>query len=84
MIRVLTIVIRHGDVTNPLRGLGTEILIPTCAVIGIIFSLFQWYHVSQVKLIVEKPAAGDGKNGFTEVLIEEEGVHDHTVVQKYA
>ncbi|MFS7946061.1 putative inorganic diphosphatase [Helianthus anomalus] len=72
-------------VTSPiLSDLGTEIFIPVCAVIGIIFSLFQWYHVSQVKLTVEKPVAGDDKNGFTEVLIEEEGVHDHTVVQKYA
>ncbi|KAJ0865014.1 putative inorganic diphosphatase [Helianthus annuus] len=67
-----------------LSDLGTEILIPICAVIGILFSLFQWYLVSQVKLVAEKPDA-DGKNGFTESLIEEEeGVNDHTVVQKCA
>lgn len=67
-----------------LSDLGTEIIIPICAVVGILFSLFQWYLVSKVKLVVEKPDAGE-KNGFTESLIEEEeGVNDHTVVQKCA
>lgn len=67
-----------------LSDLGTEIIIPICAVVGIIFSLFQWYLVSQVKLSLEKPSADD-KNGYTEALIEEEeGINDHTVVQKCA
>ncbi|KVH93751.1 Pyrophosphate-energised proton pump [Cynara cardunculus var. scolymus] len=70
--------------TTILSDLGTEIVIPICALVGIVFSLFQWYLVSQVKLSLEKPAAGD-KNGFTEALIEEEeGINDHTVVQKCA
>nr|GFA84280.1 pyrophosphate-energized vacuolar membrane proton pump-like [Tanacetum cinerariifolium] len=72
--------------TTLLSELGTEILIPICAVIGIVFSLFQWYLVSQVKVSVDKSSSsGDDKNGFTESLIEEEeGVNDHTVVQKCA
>ncbi|PWA48561.1 Pyrophosphate-energised proton pump [Artemisia annua] len=70
--------------TTILSELGTEILIPICAVVGIVFSLFQWYLVSQVKVSVDKSSGGD-KNGFTESLIEEEeGVNDHTVVQKCA
>ncbi|KVI01327.1 Pyrophosphate-energised proton pump [Cynara cardunculus var. scolymus] len=65
-----------------LSDLGTEILIPICAVIGIGFSLFQWFLVSKVKLSLDKP---DGKNVFTESLIEEEeGINDHNVVQKCA
>nr|GEV76643.1 pyrophosphate-energized vacuolar membrane proton pump-like [Tanacetum cinerariifolium] len=72
--------------TTLLSELGTEILIPICAVIGIVFSLFQWYLVSQVKVSIDKSSSsGDDKNGFTESLIEEEeGVNDHTVVQKCA
>ncbi|GKA50496.1 pyrophosphate-energized vacuolar membrane proton pump-like protein, partial [Tanacetum coccineum] len=71
--------------TTLLSELGTEILIPICAVIGIVFSLFQWYLVSQVKVSVDKSSSSDKNGGFTESLIEEEeGVNDHTVVQKCA
>lgn len=69
-----------------LPDLWTQILIPVCAVIGIAFSIFQWILVSKVKLTVEKhsPPAGE-KNGHTDSLIEEEeGINDHTVVQKCA
>lgn len=73
-----------------LPDLGTEILIPACAVVGIVFALFQWILVSKVKLSSDKhhssaAAASDGKNGFTEALIEEEeGINEHSVVQKCA
>lgn len=68
---------------------GAEIVIPVCAVIGIVFSLVQWYLVSKVKLSTERgggaSAASNGKNGYTEHLIEEEdGVADHDVVAKCA
>ena len=66
--------------------LATEILIPVCAVIGIIFALVQWLLVSKVKLSHDKFDAGaDGKNGFTEALIEEEeGINGDSIVQKCA
>ena len=69
-----------------LSDLMTQILIPVCAVVGIAFSLLQWMIVSRVKVSTEKqsPAAKD-KNGFTDSLIEEEeGINDHSVVQKCA
>lgn len=72
-----------------LPDLGMEILIPACAVIGIAFSLFQWFLVSKVHVSADKThhhssvGGGDDKNGFAESLIEEEeGINDHNVVQK--
>ena len=69
-----------------LSDLATEIVIPTCAVIGIIFSLVQWVIVSQVKLSPEKNSAPkNNKNGYNDFLIEEEeGINDHNVVAKCA
>ncbi|KAK8655012.1 hypothetical protein V6N13_107604 [Hibiscus sabdariffa] len=70
-----------------LPDLGTEILIPACAVIGIAFSLAQWYLVSQVKLSPGSAAnnGAGGKNGYADYLIEEEeGLNDHNVVLKCA
>ncbi|KAL0354832.1 UNVERIFIED_CONTAM: Pyrophosphate-energized vacuolar membrane proton pump 1 [Sesamum radiatum] len=71
-----------------LPDLGTEIVIPLCAVIGIVFSLVQWFLVSKVKLSPERggaSAANNGKNGYSEYLIEEEdGINDQTVVVKCA
>ncbi|KVI11691.1 Pyrophosphate-energised proton pump [Cynara cardunculus var. scolymus] len=65
-----------------LPDLGTQIVIPLCAAIGIIFSLIQWFLVSKIKLAHEKPSP---KNGFNESLIEEEeGLNDHAVVRKCA
>ncbi|KAJ0945997.1 putative inorganic diphosphatase [Helianthus annuus] len=47
----------------------------TCTVVGIIFSLLQWFLLSKVSLSLDKPE-------FMESLIEEEeGVNDHTVIQ---
>lgn len=67
-----------------LTDLGTEIIIPVCAIIGIAFSLVQWVLVSKIKVTPEK-APADNKNGFTESLIEEEeGINDHNVVHKCA
>lgn len=69
-----------------LPDLGAEILIPVCAVIGIVFSLAQWLLVSKVKLspTVESNNSG-GKNGYTDYLIdEEESVNDHSVVVRCA
>lgn len=69
-----------------LTDLGMEILIPVCAVVGIAFSLFQWYLVSKVTVGTDKShSSGDDKNGYAESLIEEEeGINDHNVVQKCA
>ncbi|KAF2323152.1 hypothetical protein GH714_033684 [Hevea brasiliensis] len=76
--------------TAVLSELGTEILVPVCAVVGIVFSLIQWYLVSRVKLTAERQApgsspAGANKNGYNDYLIEEEeGLNDHSVVAKCA
>eukprot|EP00252_Welwitschia_mirabilis_P021780 TRINITY_DN568_c0_g1_i1.p1 TRINITY_DN568_c0_g1~~TRINITY_DN568_c0_g1_i1.p1 ORF type:complete len:766 (-),score=111.42 TRINITY_DN568_c0_g1_i1:214-2511(-) len=57
-----------------LSDLGTEVLIPVAALIGIGFALIQWILVSRVK--VAPPAnANNGtaaKNGYGEYLLEEE------------
>lgn len=67
-----------------LSDLGTEIIIPICAIIGIAFSLLQWVLVSKISVTPDKSPA-DRKNGFTESLIEEEeGINDHNVVNKCA
>lgn len=72
-----------------LSDLGTEIVIPVCAVIGIVFSLVQWFLVSRVKVSTEhaasSPTSNNGKNGYNDSLIEEEeGINDHNVVAKCA
>ncbi|KAE8687109.1 Pyrophosphate-energized vacuolar membrane proton pump [Hibiscus syriacus] len=70
-----------------LPDLGTEILIPACAVVGIVFSLVQWLLVSQVKLSPGSQSnnGAGGKNGCADYLIEEEeGLNDHNVVLKCA
>lgn len=68
-----------------LSDLATEIVIPACALIGIIFSLVQWVLVSQVKLSPEKHSPKNNKNGYNDFLIEEEeGINDHNVVAKCA
>ncbi|KAL9260039.1 Pyrophosphate-energized vacuolar membrane proton pump-like protein [Drosera capensis] len=67
-----------------LSDLASEILIPSCSVLGIIFALFQWYRVSQVKLSASTEDRAN-KNGLTESLIEEEdGGNDHGIVAKCA
>ncbi|GKC47063.1 pyrophosphate-energized vacuolar membrane proton pump-like protein, partial [Tanacetum coccineum] len=74
--------------TTILSDLGTQLIIPVCAIIGIIFSLIQWYLVSKVKLSLDNnksEGGGENKNVFNESLIEEEeGVNDHNVVKKCA
>lgn len=73
-----------------LPDLGTQIVIPVCAVIGIVFSSFQWYLVSRVKVSSEHGATSpssnkNNKNGYGDCLIEEEeGINDHNVVAKCA
>ncbi|KAJ0075573.1 hypothetical protein Patl1_34613 [Pistacia atlantica] len=69
-----------------LPELGTEILVPVCAVVGIIFSLIQWGIVSRVKVTHERtPSSNNKKNGFNDYLIEEEeGINDQSVVVKCA
>lgn len=72
-----------------LPDLGAQIFIPLCAIIGILFSLVQWYYVSQVKLSSARDSANNNsssaKNGYSDYLIEEEeGVNDHNVVIKCA
>lgn len=71
-----------------LSELATEIVVPVCAVVGIVFSLIQWYLVSRVKLTSERHAPGStpkNKNGYNDHLIEEEeGLNEHGVVTKCA
>ncbi|KAJ0458797.1 putative inorganic diphosphatase [Helianthus annuus] len=69
-----------------LSDLATEIIIPVCAVIGILFSLIQWALVSRVKLTPDRNGpSSNNKNGFNDSLIEEEeGVNEHNVVAKCA
>lgn len=69
-----------------LPELGTEILVPVCGVVGIIFSLIQWGIVSRVKVTHERtPSSSNKKNGFNDYLIEEEeGINDQSVVAKCA
>lgn len=71
-----------------LSDLGTEILIPVCALIGIGFALVQWVIVSKVTVSVDSKSSSsgaDGKNGYAESLIEEEeGINDHSVVHRCA
>lgn len=71
-----------------LSELATEIVIPVCAVVGIVFSLAQWFLVSRVKLTPERlgPSSSPrNKNGYGDYLIEEEeGINDHNVVVKCA
>ncbi|XP_047261066.1 pyrophosphate-energized vacuolar membrane proton pump-like, partial [Capsicum annuum] len=74
--------------TTILPDIGTEILIPVCAVIGIGFALIQWVLVAKVKVNGKSSSVGggvDGKNGYAESLIEEEeGINDHSVVHRCA
>ena len=72
-----------------LPELWTEILVPVCAVVGIAFSLFQWFIVSRVRVSSDQGASssssGGSKNGYGDYLIEEEeGVNDQSVVAKCA
>ncbi|KAI6689889.1 hypothetical protein NL676_026717 [Syzygium grande] len=68
---------------------ATEIVIPACAVVGIVFSLVQWFPVSRVKLAPDRRAppsdSGVRKNGFGCSLIEEEeSINKHNVVSRCA
>ncbi|XP_028776411.1 pyrophosphate-energized vacuolar membrane proton pump [Neltuma alba] len=71
-----------------LSELATEIAIPVCAIVGIVFSLVQWFLVSRVKLTPERhgpSSSPSNKNGYGDYLIEEEeGINDHNVVVKCA
>ncbi|XBH97940.1 hypothetical protein VPH35_127532 [Triticum aestivum] len=69
-----------------LGELGTEILIPVCGVVGIVFAVAQWFIVSKVKVTPGAASAAAGsKNGYGDYLIEEEeGLNDHNVVVKCA
>jgi H+-translocating diphosphatase len=68
-----------------LPELGTQVLIPVAAAVGIAFSVLQWVLVSKVRLAPERRADGGGavKSGPSDYLIEEEeGLNDHNVVVK--
>ena len=71
-----------------LPELGTHVLIPVAAAVGISFSVVQWVLVSKVRLAPERRADGGGavKSGpASDYLIEEEeGLNDHNVVVKCA
>ncbi|RDX69410.1 hypothetical protein CR513_51482, partial [Mucuna pruriens] len=77
-----------------LSEFATEVVVPVCAVVGIVFSLVQWYLVARVKVTTERhghsssPRSdnnGNNKNGCGDYLIEEEeGINDHNVVVKCA
>ena len=70
-----------------LPELGTQVVVPVAAVVGIAFAVLQWVLVSKVKLTPEPPRRGDGSAGksggagASEFLIEEEeGLNEHNVV----
>lgn len=67
-----------------LPDLGTEILIPVCAVVGIAFALVQWLIVSKVKLVPEVPNSAEGKCFTDSLLEEEEGINERSIVHKCA
>jgi inorganic pyrophosphatase len=74
-----------------LPELGTQVVVPVAAVVGIAFAVLQWVLVSKVKLTPEPPRRGDGSAGksggagASEFLIEEEeGLNEHNVVVKCA
>ncbi|KAL3736838.1 hypothetical protein ACJRO7_025725 [Eucalyptus globulus] len=72
-----------------LSALATEITVPACAAVGMVFSLVQWFLVSRVKLTSEQRASPNGsddrKNGFGDSLIdEEESINEHNVVSRCA
>ena len=74
-----------------LSELATEIVVPVCAAVGIVFSLVQWLLVSRVKLTPHgatsssPSGSNNNKNGYGDYLIEEEeGINDHSVVVKCA
>lgn len=71
-----------------LSDLATEIVIPVCAVVGIVFALVQWVLVSRIKLSPDRhsSSSNNGKGpGYGDYLIEEEeGLNDHNVVVKCA
>ena len=64
------------------------IVVPVCALVGIVFSRVQWFLVSRVKLTPERlvPSKDGGmKNGYSDNLIEEEeSINQHTVVARCA
>jgi inorganic pyrophosphatase len=73
-----------------LPELGTQVVVPVAAVVGIAFAVLQWVLVSKVKLTPE-PRRADGSAGksggagASEYLIEEEeGLNEHNVVVKCA
>uniref|UniRef100_A0A453QWR1 H(+)-exporting diphosphatase n=1 Tax=Aegilops tauschii subsp. strangulata TaxID=200361 RepID=A0A453QWR1_AEGTS len=77
--------VRVSSAMAILGELGTEILIPVCGVVGIVFAIAQWFIVSKVKVTPGAAAAGGSKNGYGDYLIEEEeGLNDHNVVVKCA
>lgn len=86
--RIPVIVVPFPEKMALLSDQGAEIVIPLCAVIGIVFSLVQWFLVSKVKVSPERggaAAATNGKNGYGEYLIEEEeGVNEQDVIVKCA
>lgn len=71
-----------------MSDLATEIVVPVCAVIGIVFSLIQWFLVSRIKVSPDRhsSSSNNGKGaGYGDYLIEEEeGLNDHNVVMKCA
>ncbi|KAM7268227.1 hypothetical protein ACFE04_010393 [Oxalis oulophora] len=71
-----------------LSDLGTEIVIPACAIIGIAFALFQWTIVAKVKVTaVDSKSKSKNEGGVDDSSLldeEEEGVNDHSVVAKCA
>ena len=73
-----------------LPELGTQVVVPVAAVVGIAFAVLQWVLVSKVKISPE-PRRADGSSagksgaGASEYLIEEEeGLNEHNVVVKCA
>ncbi|KMZ64013.1 Inorganic diphosphatase [Zostera marina] len=58
--------------------LVTEIVIPVSAIIGIVFSLVQWFIVSKVKISGNERTGGRGVND----PLMEEGINDQQIITK--
>lgn len=66
-----------------LSDFGTELVIPVCALIGIVFAIIQWLVVSKVK--VQSDYSPANRHGCDESLIQDvDGINNHYLVERCA
>lgn len=58
-----------------------ELFIPFAAIVGILFALVQWYLVSKIGV---SHASSSSNNGFSDYMLEEDGIDQPSVVEKCA